>query len=81
MATVDQIRRKIQKAMDDAEPKEGAVWLAGELGLERNHIRDFLDGKKRSLRTEVMLSISQRYGIPFNELIITKPAAARRAAG
>lgn len=80
MATIDQIRRRIERAME-AEG-EGPVWLAGELGLERNHIRDFLQGKKASLKTEAMMAISQRYDIPFNELLITraKPAPRRVAS-
>lgn len=75
MATIDQIRRRIEKAME-AEG-EGPVWLAGEMGLERNHIRDFLQGKKASLKTEAMLAIAERYSIPFNDLVITKERRAR----
>jgi hypothetical protein len=79
MPSVEQIRYRIQKAMDGAG--EGAVTVAIELELERNHLRDFLEGKKQSLKTEVMLAISQRYDIPFKDLIITKEKILRRAAG
>lgn len=78
MPSIDQIRRKIQKAMDDAG--EGSVTLAAELGLERNHIRDFMKGTKQSLKTEVMLQIADRYHIPFKDLIVTKASQPRRAA-
>jgi hypothetical protein len=75
MATVDQIRRRIEKAMEIAG--EGPVRLAGELGLERNHIRDFLEGKKASLKTETMIAISERYSIPFKDLVVTKDKPVR----
>ncbi len=77
--TVEQIRRKIQKAMDDRG--EGPVSASVDMGLERNHIRDFLQGKKRSLKTETMMAIAERYDIPFSDLIVTKdkPAERKRA--
>lgn len=68
MRPVDQIRRRIQKAMDDAGL--GPVTVALELGWERNHLRDYLDGKKDSLKTERMIQISERFGIPFKELVV-----------
>lgn len=77
MTTVDQIRRKIQKAMDDKG--EGPVTVALDLGLERNHIREFMIGKKRSLKTEVMMLISERYGIPFKELLVSQEKPLRAA--
>lgn len=73
MPTVDQIRRKIEKAMEVAG--DGPVAL--DLGLERNHLRDFLTGKKRSLKTETMMLLSERYGIPFKDLIVTKEKPLR----
>jgi hypothetical protein len=79
MPSVEQIRYRIQKAMDGAG--EGAVSVAVDMGFERNHLRDFLEGKKQSLKTEVMLAISERYHIPFKDLIITKEKTLRRAAG
>ena len=78
MPTVDQIRRKIAMAMEKAD--EGPVWLAGELGLERNHIRDFLTGKKRSLKTEAMIAVSDRYDIPLKDLVISKERPPTRRA-
>jgi hypothetical protein len=77
MPSIEQIRHKIQRAMAGAG--EGPVAVAVELGLERNHLRDFLTGKKRSLKTETMLAISERYGIPFKDLIVTKEKNQRRA--
>ena len=78
MATVDQIRRTIAAAMEKVG--EGPVSVAIDLGLERNHLRDFMEGKKQSLKTEVMLLISERYSIPFKDLIVTKEKAIRRSA-
>lgn len=78
MPSVERIRARIKGAMDKAG--EGPVWLALELGLERNHIRDFLAGKKRSLRPEALMAVSDRYDIPFNELLITKEKKTRATA-
>jgi hypothetical protein len=76
MRPVDQIRRRIQKAMDDAGV--GPVTIALELGWERNHLRDYMEGKKDSLKTEKMLQISDRFGIPFQELVV---GGAKRQTG
>jgi hypothetical protein len=76
MPTVDQIRHTLARAL---EKKGGAITVAQELGFERNHIRDFLEGKKRSLKTEVMLALAEYLEIPFKDLIITKEKAIRRA--
>jgi hypothetical protein len=76
MPTVDQIRHTLARAL---EKKGGAITVAQELGFERNHIRDFLEGKKRSLKTEVMLALAEYLEIPFKDLVITKEKAIRRA--
>jgi hypothetical protein len=76
MPTVDQIRHNLARAL---EKKGGPITVAHELGFERNHIRDFLEGKKRSLKTEVMLALSEYLEIPFKDLVITKEKAMRRA--
>jgi hypothetical protein len=78
MPTLDQIRLTITKALD--KQGTGAVTVAQELGLERNHIRDFLKGDKNSLKTEVMLSLSEYLGIPFKDLVISKEKKLRRTA-
>jgi hypothetical protein len=78
MPTLDQIRLTITKALD--KQGTGAVTVAQELGLERNHIRDFLKGDKNSLKTEVMLSLSEYLGIPFKDLVISKEKKLRRSA-
>ena len=77
MPSTEQIRRRIQGAM--ASAGDGPVTVAIELGLERNYLRDFLEGKKQSIKTEAMLLLSERYSIPFKDLIITKEKALRRA--
>lgn len=76
MPTVDQIRHTLSRAL---EKRGGAIHVAQELGYERNHIRDFLEGKKRSLKTEVTLALSEYLEIPFKDLVITKEKAIRRA--
>ena len=76
MRPVDQIRHRIQMAMDAAGI--GPVTVAQELGWERNHLRDYMEGKKDSLKTEKMLQISDRFGIPFQELIV---GGTRRKTG
>jgi hypothetical protein len=78
MPTLDQIRHTITRALD--KQGTGAVTIAQELGLERNHIRDFLKGDKNSLKTEVMLALSERLGIPFKDLIISKEKKFQRTA-
>lgn len=78
MPTVDQIRRTITGAMDEA--KEGPITAALELNLERNYLRDFLDGKKRSLKVEVIFALASRYDLSINDLIITKEKPAKRRA-
>lgn len=76
--SVDQIRQTIRRAMANAG--EGAVTLAVQLDQERNYVRDFLEGDKNSMKTEVMLAISERYGIPFEQLIVTKAKVLRKSA-
>jgi hypothetical protein len=78
MPTLDQIRNTITKALD--KQGTGAVTVAQELGLERNHIRDFLKGDKNSLKTEVMLALSEHLSIPFKDLIISKEKKLQRTA-
>ena len=71
MRQVDQIRHRIRAAMKAAGVKP--IPLAEELGWERNHLRDYLEGKKHSLKTEKMLQLSERLGIPFKHLIVGGP--------
>lgn len=78
MSSVDEVRNRIRRAMDAAGDKP--VTLALEWGFERNHIRDFLESKKDSLKPEVLENVSQRYGIPFSLLIIKRQRKKRKAA-
>lgn len=78
MPTIEQIRARIERAM--ADRGEGPVAAAVDLELERNHLRDFLQGKKQSLKTEVMMALSERYDIPFNDLVVRKEKKQRRRA-
>jgi len=78
MPTLDQIRITIAKALE--KQGTGAVTVAQELGLERNYVRDFLKGDKNSMKTEVMLAISERLDIPFKDLVISKEKKLRRIA-
>lgn len=61
--------------MDDAG--EGPVTVAGEIGLERNHLSDFFQGRKNSLKTETMIALGDRYNIPIKDLVVTKEKPAR----
>jgi hypothetical protein len=70
MPTADQVRKTVVRALEKAG--EGPVGLASAMGIERNYIRDFLQGKKGSLGTEVMLDLSERLGIPFKDLVVTR---------
>lgn len=78
MPTPDQIRHTLQRAMDRVP--EGPVTVALDLGLERNYLRDFLEGKKSSLKAEVSFQLADRYGIPINELITIKEKQVRKRA-
>jgi hypothetical protein len=78
MSTVQEVRARIQQAFDRSE--QSPITVALEWELERNHIRDFLDGKKDSLKSEVLLMLSERYNIPFNLLIIKRQRKKRKAA-
>src|ERR1051326_2899827 len=76
MPTVDQVRQTVARALEKAG--KGPVAVAEAMGVERNYIRDFLQGKKSSLRTEVMLDLSERFGIPFKDLVVTRKKAKSR---
>lgn len=56
------------------------VSLAAEWDLERNHLRDFLERKKDSLKPEVLALLADRYDMPLAQLIITRPRRKRKAA-
>lgn len=76
MPTVDHIRRTIAHAMEKIG--EGPITVALDLELERNYLRDFLEGKKNSLKAEVSFALSERYSIPIKELIVSKEKRIRR---
>ncbi len=78
MSSVDEVRSRIRQAFERSG--ESPITLALAWDFERNHIRDFLDGKKDSLKPEVLQMISEHYGIPFNLLIITRQRKKRKAA-
>lgn len=78
MPTLDQVRHTVARALEKAG--EGPVALAAAMGIERNYIRDFLEGRKDSLRTEVMVDLSERFGIPFKDLVVTRKKAKSRTA-
>lgn len=80
MAAVDQIRRVLRQAL--AGRGETAIGVAKELEIERNYIRDFLEGKKASLKIDVAVSLSERFDIPLKDLTPTKqkPPMIRKGA-
>lgn len=67
MREVDRIRQRIQKGLDKAQVSP--FTLARELGWDRHHLAEYLNGKKDSLKVEKLMALSDRLGIPFNELI------------
>jgi len=78
MSTVDEVRHRVSQAF--AKSGDSPITVALEWELERNHIREFLIGKKESLKPEVLQLLSDRYGIPFNLLIIKRQRKKRKAA-
>lgn len=78
MATVQEVRNLIQHVLD--RNGHSPITVAEEWGLERTHIWDFLDGRKDSLKTEVLKMFSDQYGIKFELLIITRPKKKRTVA-
>ena len=78
LSSVEEVRNRIRRAIEGSGDKP--VTLALEWGFERNHIRDFLEAKKDSLKPEVLAAISERYGIPFPMLIIKRQRKKRKVA-
>ena len=76
MRETDRIRWKIQTAIEAAG--FGAVNAAEELGWPRDHLRDYLEGRKESLKAEKLMQLSERFGIPFNDLI---PGGGKKQTG
>lgn len=79
MPTVEQIRHTLATAIRKAG-EGGAVKVATELGLERNYIRDFLTGKKQSLKTEVTFALAEQYKIPIKDLLLKKLKTVKNTA-
>ena len=76
MREVDRIRQRIQRALDKAEVSP--FTLAREMNWDRHHLAEYLNGKKDSLKAEKLMQLSERLGIPFNELL---PGGAKRETG
>ena len=76
MKEADRIRWKIQTSIEAAG--FGAVSAALEMGWPRDHLRDYLEGRKDSMKVQKLLQLSERFGIPFNELI---PGGTKRQTG
>ena len=78
MSSVEEVRTRIQQAFDRSG--DSPITVALEWEFERNHIRDFLERKKDSLKPEVLQNLSDRYGIPLGMLIIKRQRKKRKAA-
>lgn len=76
MKETDRIRWKIQTAIEAAG--FGPVSAAVELGWPRDHLRDYLEGRKESLKPQKLLQLSERFGIPFMEMI---PGGGKKQTG
>lgn len=66
MPTVDEVRRRLARAIESAN--EHPITVAKELGLDREYVRDFLTGRKASLSYEAMTSLAARYEIDPDDL-------------
>jgi hypothetical protein len=78
MPNLAQVRAKLQELFD--RPGESPITLALKWGLERNHIREFLIGKKDSLKHDVMLDLSEYFEVPIEDLTIRRAKKKRKAA-
>lgn len=78
MSSVDEVRNRVRQAIERAG--DAPITLALEWNFERNHLRDFLDGRKDSLKAEVLQLLSERYDIPLSQLIIKRQKKKRKAA-
>jgi len=78
MSSPEEVRRRLKKAFEGS--KESPMTLAREWGLERNHIREFLRGKKDSLKYEVVENLAAHFGIPIELLIIRRLKKKRETA-
>jgi hypothetical protein len=78
MSTAEEVRNRLKKAFETSGASP--ITLALDWGLERNHLREFLIGKKDSLKYEVIESLSEHFGIPINLLIIRRLKKKRKSA-
>jgi len=78
MSSPEEVRARLKKAFEGSD--KGPITLALDWGLERNHLREFLIGKKDSLKYEVIESLSEHFGIPINLLIIRRLKKKRKSA-
>ncbi len=78
MSSVDEVRQRIMQAL--ARSGDSPITLALDWNFERNHLRDFLEDRKGSLKPEILVLLSERYGIPLQQLIITRQRKKRKAA-
>lgn len=78
MPTVNEVRARIALAIERSGDQP--VTLALDWGVGRDHIRDFLTGRKDSLKLDVLEAISERYDIPLTQLIIRRARRKRQAA-
>jgi hypothetical protein len=78
MSSPAEVRARLLKAFEGSD--KGPITLALDWGLERNHLREFLVGKKDSLKYEVIESLSEHFGIPINLLIIRRLKKKKKSA-
>ena len=78
MSTVDEVRHRLDQAF--ARTGDSPITLALKWDLERNHLREFLIGKKQSLKHEVIEMLSEHFDIPLDLLIIRRQKKKRKAA-
>lgn len=79
MPSHEEVRHRLKQAFE-RPGAEGPITLAKNWDLGRDHIREFLIGKKDSLRYEVLEHLSEHFNIPLNLLIIRRQKKKKQKA-
>jgi hypothetical protein len=79
MASADEVRQRLKQAFARPDVRT-PIQLADDWDLERNHIREFLIGKKQSLKHDVIEQLAEYFGIPVDLLSIRRPKKKKRKA-
>ncbi len=78
MPTVEEVRTRLNHVFERSG--DSPITLAIDWGFGRDHIRDFLEARKDSLKYEVVEMLAEKYDISLDLLIIRRPRRKRKAA-